>query len=278
MFSVLIPVFNHGRFLRQAVESALRDQLVGEVLVVDDGSHDGSPRVIRDLVRLYGPRVRDISDVAGGNRGAHARLNELVEAARHDWVAVLNSDDAFVPARFAVARALARSGQTQFVSGNLLIMDAAGTVCGRKRGWLDPEYPFPPTLHADSTSTPREWRRPEWQEAFRARLLHQNFIATTSNMMFTKQLHARIGGFRDYRYCHDWDFALRAAFDGDIGWCEQYLTLYRIHGSNTIADAKELIRADVQRMFRRFTADVRGFGEAPLCRTAFAENEYLAAA
>lgn len=278
MFSVLIPVFNHSAFLRRAVESAIRDPLVREVLVVDDGSRDDSPRVIRDLVRLYGPRVRDIGTDPSGNRGAHVRLNELVEAARTDWVAVLNSDDALVPGRFAIARAVARSGRTQFVCGSLLIMDATGAVCGRKRGWLDPEYPFPPGLLGGVASLPHEWRKPEWQEAFRARLLHQNFIATTSNMLFTKQLHARLGGFRDYRYCHDWDFALRAAFDGDVGWCDQYLTLYRVHGSNTIAEAKERIRADVQRMFRRFVADVRGFGETPLCRTAFDENTYLAAA
>lgn len=278
MFSVLIPVFNHARFLRQAVESAIRDQLVGEVLLVDDGSHDESPRVIRDLVRVYGPRVRDIGAGGVGNRGAHARLNELVEAARHDWVAVLNSDDAFVPSRFAVARALTRSGRTQFVAGHLLIMDADGVVCGRKRGWLDPEYPFPPALHGDAAAVPPDWRLPAWQEAFRARLLNQNFIATTSNMMFTKRLHCRIGGFRDYRYCHDWDFALRAAFAGEVGWCQQYLTLYRIHGSNTIAEAKARIRADVQLMFRRFAADVRNAGAVPLCRTGLDENEYLVAA
>jgi glycosyltransferase involved in cell wall biosynthesis len=278
MFSVLIPVFNHARFLRRAVESALRDRLVGEVLVVDDGSHDDSPRVIRDLAGLYGPRVRDINAGRPGNRGAHARLNELVEAARHDWVAVLNSDDAFVPSRFVAARALARFGRTQFVSGNLLIMDAAGTVCGRKRGWLDPEYPFPPTLHGDAASTSGDWRKPEWQEAFRARLLHQNFIATTSNMLFTKQLHARIGGFRDYRYCHDWDFALRAAFDGDVGWCDQYLTLYRIHGSNTISEAREAIVAEVRRMFHGFRADIGGIEASPRGRTGLTENRYLSAA
>lgn len=278
MFSVLVPVFEHARFLRQAVESALRDPAVGEVLVVDDGSRDDSPRVIRDLVRVYGPRLRDVGTGPAGNRGAPARLNELVDAARHDWVAVLNSDDVFVPARFTLPRALARSGRTEFVSGHLLIMDAAGAVHGRKRGWLDPEYPFPPPLRGDTASMLGDWRRPEWQEVFRARLLNQNFIATTSNMIFTKRLHARIGGFRDYRYCHDWDFALRAAFAGEVGWCNQYLTLYRLHGSNTIAEGRDRIRADVRRMFRQLAVDVHDAAAAPLCRTGLDQNEYLAAA
>ena len=276
MFSVLIPSFNHARYLRQAVESAVRDPLVGEVLVVDDGSRDGSQGVIDHLVRTYGSRVRDIGTGAGSNRGAHVRLDELVDAAGNDWVAVLNSDDMFVPSRFALAHGLARTGRTEFISGQLLIMDQTGRVCGRKRGWLDPEYPFPGPL-GDSVGT-GDWRRPEWQEAFRARLLNQNYIASTSNMLFTRRLHARLGGFRDYRYCHDWDFAIRAAFAGDVGWCHHYLTIYRTHGSNTILASAESIRAEVRRMFQRIVADVPGTELPPLCRVGLNANGYLAAA
>lgn len=277
LFSVLIPVFNHARFLRRAVESAVRDPLVGEVLVVDDGSADGSRAVIRDLVRAYGHRVRDIGDESVGNKGAHVRLNELVHAAKHEFVAVLNSDDMFVPSRFVVAYPFLRAGSTQFVSGHILIVDADGRVFGRKRGWLDPEYPFPAELRCDRVME-ADWRQPAWQEAFLSRLLNQNFIATTSNMMFTKALHDRVGGFRDYRYCHDWDFAIRAALHGDIGWCNQYLTLYRIHGNNTINDVKQRIQADVRRMFRVITTDFRGVGSGFLGRAGLRENEYLRAA
>ena len=277
MFSALIPVYNHARFLRQAVESAIRDPLVGEVLVVDDGSRDRSQAVINELVRMYGARLRDIGDAGGTNKGAHIRLNELVDVAKHEWVAVLNSDDMFVPARFAVARAALRSGGTEFVGGHLLIADSQGTVFGRKRGWLDPEYPFPVNLGHDGDGGNR-WRDPSWQETFRARLLNQNFIATTSNMIFTQSLHGRLGGFRDYRYCHDWDFALRAAFDGDIAWCPQYLSVYRIHGSNTISDAKDRIRAEVKRMFRAIASDCRGIPLGHLSNTGLCENEYLRAA
>jgi hypothetical protein len=158
----------------------------------------------------------------------------------------------------------------------MLIMDANGTVFGHKRGWRDPEYPFPKNLQLNVESA--HWHDTAWQEVFRGRLLNQNFIATTSNMMFTKQLHARLGGFRDYRYCHDWDFALRAAFDGDVGWCRQPLTLYRIHGSNTISEAKERIRAEVSRMFERFSDDVHGIEATPISRTGLAANRYLQAA
>lgn len=276
MFSVLIPVFNHGRFLRAAVESAVRDPLVGEVLLADDGSSDDSPRVIERLARAYGRRVRDVTG-RRVNLGAHARLNQLAEAAACEWLAVLNSDDAFVPSRFAAARATiaaSRGNPTEFVSGHLLVMDAEGRTFGRKRGWLDPEYPFPESVPRPSGSQ----AEPDWQEAFRALLVNQNFIATTSNMLFTRGLHARLGGFRDYRYCHDWDFALRAAFDGPVGWCYSPLTLYRIHGSNTIAEPAERVRHEVARMLTRLRVELPALGATDWRRAAFSGNAYLRAA
>lgn len=274
MFSVLIPVFNHGRFLRQAVESAVREPLVGEVLLVDDGSRDGSERVIRELCRCYSAKVRDIGDGTGENRGAHVRLNELAGAARNDWLAVLNSDDAFVPSRFALARTAITAGSCEFVSGSLLVMDRAGAVFGRKRGWRDPEYPFPSEL----PSMPGSWQDPAWQEAFRGRLLNQNFIATTSNMVFTRRLHESLGGFRAYRYCHDWDFALRAAFAGDIAWCDQYLTMYRIHDSNTIAESADKVRAEVRTMFHRLIEDGCVSPSSRAASVGLEFNAYLRAA
>ena len=273
MFSVLVPVFNHGRFLRQSIESAVRDPLVGEVLLADDGSVDDSPRVIRELSRAYHGRVRDIDDGAG-NIGAHARLNQLVEAASHEWLAVLNSDDIFVPSRFTVARAAITSSRAEFVSGHLLVIDAEGHTIGRKRGWHDPEYGFP----SGFPEPDGPYHAPDWQEAFRARLLNQNFIATTSNMLFTRRLHARVGGFRDYRYCHDWDFALRAAFAGDVGWCPTYLTMYRIHGANTIAEPAERVRNEVARMLTSLRIELPVLGATQWRQAALSGNAYLRAA
>lgn len=46
MFSALIPVFNHERYVYEAISSCLNDELVNEVLIVDDGSSDGSVEII----------------------------------------------------------------------------------------------------------------------------------------------------------------------------------------------------------------------------------------
>ena len=260
MFSVLIPVFNHSSFLHQAVESAVRDPLVGEVLLVDDGSRDGSQRVIQVLCQAYAGRVR---------------LNELVAAARHEWVAVLNSDDAFVPLRFVAAAQAIRRRAVEFVSGLLLVMDHNGTVFGRKRGWLDPEYQFPEALNPAAEQP--EDHETVGSKVFLARLLNQNFIATTSNMIFTRTLFDRVGGFRPYRYCHDWDFAIRATLAAEIAWCPQYLTMYRLHRTNTIAESKEKVRAEVRRMFEQFRTEGLPLEASSLARVGLNANQYLQA-
>ena len=243
MFSVLIPVYNHAAFVGKAVLSALASELVSEVLLVDDGSVDGSPEVIRGLAG-WDRRVRDLTEVPGENRGAHARLNQLVESASNEWVAVLNSDDRFVAGRFEVCRQLIRTENPDLICGHLLVEDEKGVVLGTKRGPLDPEYPYPPGVQVAE--------RLEAGDVL-GLLANQNFVATTSNMVFTRSLHRTVGGFRDYRYAHDYDFVLRACLLGRVRYVMQYLTVYRVHGSNTIREVGSLsgVRAEIRLIFER---------------------------
>src|SRR4051812_2397202 len=97
MFTVVIPVYNHERYLERAIGSALRSPLVTEILVVDDGSTDQSAAVLSQFSRAFGSRVSNFTIEGEGNRGAHNRLNQLCGKARSEFIAVLNSDDEFVP-------------------------------------------------------------------------------------------------------------------------------------------------------------------------------------
>src|SRR3974390_2023762 len=198
MFSVVIPIYNHAKFVRQAIWSALRCPLVKEVLVVDDGSEDQSAKIAAGMAAAHSGRVRDLTPRSGGNRGAHHRLNELVEAAQCDWVAVLNSDDAFVSGRFEAIVRDPEFSNCDFAFGNVLFMNETGALVGARRGLLDI---WAPALSSSVLFRMLAERR------FIDPLYEKNYIVTTSNMIFRKSLHARIGGFRPYRYVHDWDFA-----------------------------------------------------------------------
>lgn len=267
MFSVLIPSYRHARFLPAAVASALRSPLAAEILIVDDGSGDGSQELIDQLAGAWPDRVRALPGSGEENRGAAARLEELVAAARSEWLAVLNSDDQFVPGRFELLRRhCAGVRGPLLVCGHLAIVDEDGRAIGTKRGVHEPEYPWPPGFDPAACLD-----RGEVLPA----LAHQNFVATTSNMVFDRALHRQVGGFREYRYCHDWDFALRAAALGAVHVLPHYLTVYRSHGANTIRESQEANRAEVRRVFRDLLADFPALREMPAVVRALRANRYL---
>ena len=238
MFSVVIPIYNHAAFLGAAVRSALRSRLVDEVLLLDDGSTDGSVEIARRLAVTHADRVRDVTPRIGHNRGAAARLNELVELAKQSWIAVLNSDDLFVPGRFETVLESPGFQSSDFVFGNLVLINQRGALVGAKCGPFDFGL-----FHREGPD--------------RKKLLDvlgiENYVLTTSNMIFRKALHNRLGGFAAFRYVHDWDFALRAIATERVLYVPSFLTAYRIHSRNTILESSAKVDLEIVTMLDRFS-------------------------
>jgi glycosyltransferase involved in cell wall biosynthesis len=266
MFSVVVPVYNHARHLEAAVRSALQSSLVAEVLLVDDGSNDGSAEVIERLARVFAPRVRNLTVSAEPNLGAHQRLNQLCQSAKSDWLAILNSDDEFTAGRFEILRMVIRATRSQFVCGGLLIIDGQNRVIGTKRGITEPEYELPQGLHTLDPLSTLDIRR---------LLCNQNFVATTSNMVIQKNLYHQIGGFADFRYVHDWDFALRATMFARCAYTPNLVTKYRVHRGNTISETSSHIDGEVVRMFARFLEEFPEVERDPACRHSLTGNRHL---
>ncbi|MBY0278223.1 glycosyltransferase family 2 protein [Candidatus Binatia bacterium] len=119
--SALVPVWNGAEFLAEAIESILvQEPRVAEVVVVDDGSTDGSG----DLARSFGSRVRC---VRRAHEGLAATRNAAVREARSDLVAFLDADDLWPRGRLALLLdALARNPDCGIVQGRLqrMVRDA----------------------------------------------------------------------------------------------------------------------------------------------------------
>jgi len=251
MFSVVIPIYNHAKFVKQAIWSALRSPLVHEVLILDDGSDDGSAEIAAGMAAAHSGRVRDLTPRPGGNRGAHERLNELVELAQCEWIAILNSDDVFVSGRFEAMLRDLEFPECDFAFGNLLLMDERGGLIGGRRGPLDTWLPFRPSC--DVLKMVAERRLVDI-------LCDENYLVTTSNMIFRKSLHIRLGGFRPYRYVHDWDFALRAMLYGRTLYVPRFLTAYRIHSHNTIKNNELKASLEIRSVLDSFPVEIRKRG------------------
>src|SRR5579863_6880831 len=91
--SVLIDTYNHERFIEQAILSVLAQDVAEgerEIIVVDDGSSDRTP----EIVRRFEPRVRLIRKTNGGQASA---FNVGIPEARGEIVAFLDGDDWWAP-------------------------------------------------------------------------------------------------------------------------------------------------------------------------------------
>jgi glycosyltransferase involved in cell wall biosynthesis len=91
LFSIVIACYNHEKFIREAVESALRQQPSKEIVVVDDASSDGSAEVLKS----FGQSI--IFERLPVNRGAAAARNHGASVAKGKYLVFLDGDDALMP-------------------------------------------------------------------------------------------------------------------------------------------------------------------------------------
>lgn len=96
--SVVMPVYNNAPFLEEAVQSILHQTLSDfEFLILDDGSTDGSWRVIQALARRD-KRIMPLQNAK--NQGIACGLNRLIQLAQGEYIARMDGDDVALPQRF----------------------------------------------------------------------------------------------------------------------------------------------------------------------------------
>ncbi|MCG9793904.1 glycosyltransferase family 2 protein [Flavobacterium algicola] len=97
--SVIIPVYNCERFVAKAIESALVQPEVTEVVVVDDGSQDASLAICKAL-QLQDSRIKIFQHPNGVNKGRSASRNLALQNATGNYIAFLDADDYYLENRF----------------------------------------------------------------------------------------------------------------------------------------------------------------------------------
>jgi len=97
MISVVIPAYNAARFIGETLDSVLAQTFQDfEIVIIDDGSTDSTIDIIREYQKKD-DRIRLIQNAHGGPSIAR---NTGVEAAKYDWIALVDADDLCLPERF----------------------------------------------------------------------------------------------------------------------------------------------------------------------------------
>jgi glycosyltransferase involved in cell wall biosynthesis len=234
---VVIPAFNAEATLGETLDSALGQTYPNvQVVVVDDGSTDGTAA----LVARYGPRVELLRQA---NAGLAAARNAGCEAARGEYIAILDADDLCMPERIGVqAELLASRPQVVLCCSEFSAFGAQGRISeaygssyysriaetpGGVRALFEErgEQDVAPWIPSGSGA-------PVMTEVrvgnVRAALARGNFVHPPT-VMFRRSLLGAAGRFDEsLRYACDWDWFVRASRQGPFAYIERALLDYRI--------------------------------------------------
>jgi glycosyltransferase involved in cell wall biosynthesis len=249
--SVLIPCYDHERFVEEAIASVAAQRWPNvELIVVDDGSTDASATIIEQALAEANSLARSVF-VRQANAGTHAALARAIAESTGEILTILNSDDRYHPDRLAriMTRAPERGDFLAFSAVRLI--DAAGTT-------LAPE-----------SETARGYRHALY-EASRCPtvgfgLFRNNFAVSTGNFVFTRTLFEKVGGFREFKLAHDWDFLLQALWHVEPIFVPEPLLDYRTHGTNSRHSLVSVAESEGREILRRYFALAeKGRSENPL--------------
>lgn len=220
--SVLVPCYNHEAYVRQAVDSALaQTRPPDEIVVVDDGSEDGSVAVLRH----FGDRIRLI---ARDNHGIGATYNHLVERSDGDVLAFLESDDALERDYLERCLRFLKEERVAWVSTARRVVDSEGRPTGeivRKR-----------------TPGPR----------FTTEGFLRKDIGLACTAVVRRDALLEVGPFSsEYRGAMDVEISLRFSTMHPMGYLDLPLYLYRRHAAN-VSGAALHDSSEILTILRRF--------------------------
>ena len=231
--TVVIPTRDRWPLLSErALPSALAQEDVElEVVVVDDGSRDGTPE---RLTELADPRIRVLP--TEGGRGPSAARNRGIAAARAPWTAFLDDDDCWAPRKLRLQLSVAETTGAAWVYAAAVVVDESGTV-------LKAPQPAPPEGLAETLlAGNRIWGGP-------------------SAVLARTDVLSELGGFDESLRCfEDWDLWLRLAAAAPAAACEEVLVAHLEHAGSTVLRDDLDVLDQHERMLakhRRVTADDR---------------------
>jgi len=223
--SVIIPAYNQGRFLGEALDSALGQTHPDlEVVVVDDGSTDETAEVVRSR------RDHRMRYLYQDNQGLSAARNTGIHESNGPWLSFLDADDAFLPDKLASLLALALGHpEAGLAAGQAIPVDEDGRPTGA-------------VFDRGAPSRPEDW--------LLGNPLH------VGSVILSRAWQETVGSFDvSLRSYEDWDLWLRLALAGcPMLWLPQPVSLYRFHRDQMIRDGRRMTEANLavlDKVFRR---------------------------
>lgn len=232
--SVVIPNYNYENFLIQRVYSILRQtKKIGEILILDDNSTDGSVELaqkIKESIGKYVP-IRLINNKQ--NQGTFRQWKKGFKESEYEYVWIAEADD-YSHKDFLVSAMKPMAKNENIVLGyvDTGFIDAKGLFIESARRHID--YQKSGHWNSDYVTS--------GLEEIKAYSFLNNTIANVSSAVFRKRKdidYDRIfAESAEYRQAGDWVFYVNYILYGDIAYVNKTMNYYRMHGSNVSASTK----------------------------------------
>ncbi len=204
--SVVIPTYNYGRFIGEAIESVLAQTLKPkEVIVVDDGSTDETEAVVASF------SDRGVRYIRQNNEGVCSARNRGVAESNGELIAFLDADDTLEAAK--IEKQVSRFAED----------DEVGIVhCGMRE--FDSETGETIRLHLDGGEVGVADNLLLWEGLV--------VVGPGGTIIVSRKAFDEVGGFdARMKVGEDWDFCYRVARKYKVGFVAEPLVNYRIHGA-----------------------------------------------
>jgi glycosyltransferase involved in cell wall biosynthesis len=223
--SVIIPAYNQGHYLSEALESVLaQDYPNFEVIVVDDGSSDHTAQVVQ---RFSDRRIHYIFQE---NRGLPAARNTGIRAAQGKYLSFLDSDDRFLPKKLSLLKAeFASQPEIGLAAGQAKLIDQDGNLLGSSF---------------------------QSQQVNEAHCLLLGNPFHVGSVLLRRSWQEKVGFFdENLRSYEDWDFWLRLGLSGcTFQVIDQPVSLYRFHTDQMTRNGAQMTQASFQVLDKVFSS------------------------
>jgi glycosyltransferase involved in cell wall biosynthesis len=242
LVSICVPLFNHREYIEALLESVNADPYPNkELVVIDDGSTDGSFDVLerwRQRARATYPCVF----LRQENAGVSTTLNRLLARATGEYCVIVASDDVLVPGGIGVRqRYLAERPQLAAVFGDARVVDRAGNVL--MESGLSQLYHAKKSRYLSSRSLLFE--------------IVVRWSVPGPVLMVRRTPLLAMGGFSP-GYLEDFDMYVRLADQEKLGFVDEVVAEYRLHGTNVSRSGDAVVRRMRRALMRTCVKNLAG--------------------
>lgn len=216
LVTVIVPSYNHVTYVELAIQSVLRQTYPNiELIVIDDGSTDGSGELLSGLAKRHGFRLE-----IQANKGLSRTLNKGISLARGKYICPFGSDDLMLLDRIEKqVNFMECNPEIAVCGGNQLLIDSAGTILERRQVF-----------------------RPYTELDFDAMFVRRELVIPASSAMIRKSVLDKEGGYDSAIKLEDIYLWLKLASRGyRIACLNDVLIYYRKHATNSYKNVEYML-------------------------------------